>query len=215
MQRRKIHMLVLAGGFLAGGMIFGSSNAVADSHGMKAGATAAMLANTCAGCHGTNGQSGGPAMPTIAGMPAEYLETIMADFKSGERPSTIMGRIAKGYDKKETAAISKFFAKTTWMNATSAPQSKNRTMVNAKLAKKGKKLVKKAKCGKCHEDDGMLQDEDTPRMAGQWVDYLIFKMHDLKNAHLEVPQPKKMAKRIKKLSVSELESIAHFYASKK
>ena len=208
MQRKKIHMLVLAGGFLAGGMMFNSSNA-------EAGATAAMLANTCAGCHGTNGQSGGPAMPTIAGMPAEYLNSIMADFKSGERPSTIMGRIAKGYTAEETDAISKFFAGHNWQNAMSAPQSQNRTQVSHKLAKQGKKLVKKSKCGKCHEDDGMTQDEDTPRMAGQWVDYLIFKMQDLKNKHLDVPQPKKMAKRINKLSAAELESIAHFYASVK
>ncbi|MBF0381911.1 MAG: c-type cytochrome [Magnetococcales bacterium] len=208
MQRAKIHMVVLAGGFLVGGMMFGTSKA-------EAGATGAMLANTCAGCHGTNGLSGGPAMPTIAGMPAEYLDTIMADFKSGDRPSTIMGRIAKGYDVKETALISKFFASKKWENAMSAPQSQNRTMIDAKKAKKGKKLAKKAKCGKCHEDDGMAQDEDTPRMAGQWVDYLIFKMQDLKNKHLDVPQPKKMAKRIKKLSASELEAIAHFYAAVK
>ncbi|MBF0456126.1 MAG: c-type cytochrome [Magnetococcales bacterium] len=201
-------MLVLASGFLAGGMMFGSSNA-------EAGATAEMLANTCAGCHGTNGQSGGPAMPTISGMPAEYMNSIMAAFKSGERPSTIMGRIAKGYDAKETALIAKFFAKQAWKSAESAPQSKNRTLINPKLASTGGKLVKKAKCGKCHEDDGMTQDEDTPRMAGQWVDYLLFKMQDLKNEHLAIPQPKKMAKRINKLSAFELEAIAHFYASKK
>ena len=208
MQRKKIHMLVLAGGFLVGGMMFGSSNA-------EAGATAEMLANTCAGCHGTQGRSGGPAMPSIAGMPAEYLDSIMADFKSGDRPSTIMGRIAKGYDVKETALISKFFSKQKWENATSAPQSKNRTKLSSKLVSKGKKLVKKTKCGKCHEDDGVAQDEDTPRMAGQWVDYLIFKMEDLKNKHLDVPQPKKMAKRIKKLSAKELTAIAHYYASVK
>jgi cytochrome subunit of sulfide dehydrogenase len=208
MQRRKIHMLVLAGGFLAGGMMFGSSDA-------EAGATAAMLANTCAGCHGTNGVSGGPAMPTIAGMPAEYLDTVMADFKSGERPSTIMGRIAKGYDKKETTLISKYFAGKKWESASSASQSQNRQKINAGLAKKGKKLVKKAKCGKCHEDDGVAQDEDTPRMAGQWLEYLIFKMEDLKNKHLDVPQEKKMKKGIAKLSLSELVAVAHFYASKK
>jgi sulfide dehydrogenase cytochrome subunit len=139
----------------------------------------------------------------------------MADFKSGDRPSTIMGRIAKGYDVQETAMISKFFASKKWKDAMSAHQSQNRTKIDKKKAKKGKKLVKKNKCGKCHEDDGMTQDEDTPRMAGQWVDYLIFKMQDLKNKHLDVPQPKKMAKRIKKLSASELEAMAHFYAGKK
>ena len=208
MQRTKINMLVLAGGILLGSMAFSSTDA-------EAGASAAMLSNTCAGCHGTNGQSGGPAMPSIAGMPAEYLTSIMAEFKSGERPSTIMGRIAKGYSDEETALMAKFFSKQTWVDAKSAHQSKNRTMVNAKLAKKGEKLVKKSKCGKCHEDGGMTQDEDTPRMAGQWVDYLIFKMQDLKNKHLDVPQPKKMAKRIKKLSASDLEAMAHFYAGNK
>ncbi|MBF0448219.1 MAG: hypothetical protein HQL67_08475 [Magnetococcales bacterium] len=206
MQRKKIHMLVLAGGLLVGGMMFNPSKAEAE-------ATPAMLANTCAGCHGTNGQSGGPAMPSIAGMPSKFLTTIMADFKSGERPSTIMGRIAKGYDEAETKLIADYFAQQKWANAKSAHQSKNRTKINAELADMGQKLVKKEKCEKCHEDDGMTQDEDTPRMAGQWVDYLIFKMHDLKNDQLNVPQPKKMKKRIDSLSVSELESIAHFYAS--
>ena len=208
MQRKKIHMLVLAGGFLAGGMIFGSSNA-------EAGATAEMLANTCAGCHGTNGVSGGPAMPSIAGMKAKYLEQIMADFKSGDRPSTIMGRIAKGYDAKQTAAMAKFFAAQGWQDAMSAHQSKNRTMIDAKKVKAGKKYAKKAKCGKCHEDDGVFQDEDTPRMAGQWVDYLIFKMQDLKNKHLDVPQEKKMRRGIDALSAAELEAVAHFYANVK
>ncbi|MBF0358199.1 MAG: c-type cytochrome [Magnetococcales bacterium] len=208
MQRKKIRVLIMVGGLLAGGAMFGSSNA-------EAGATAAMLADTCAGCHGTNGLSGGPAMPTIGGMKTEYLQAIMAEFKSGERPSTIMGRIAKGYTKEETAKISDHLAMQPWGNATSAHQSKNRTHISSKLADQGEKLVKKGKCEKCHEDNGMAQDEDTPRMAGQWVDYLIFKMHDLKNKDLNVPQPKKMAKRIKKFSVEELEAMAHFYASQK
>ena len=30
--------------------------------------SARMLANTCAGCHGTDGSSVGPASPTIAGI---------------------------------------------------------------------------------------------------------------------------------------------------
>ncbi len=104
MQRKKIRVLIMVGGLLAGGAMFGSSNA-------EAGATPAMLADTCAGCHGTNGISGGPAMPSIGGMTTEYLQTIMADFKSGDRPSTIMGRIAKGYNKAETAQIADHLAR--------------------------------------------------------------------------------------------------------
>jgi len=205
MQQKKIHMLAVAGGLLAGLMAFGSSAEAAD-------ATDAMLANTCAGCHGTNGVSAGPAMPTIAGMPAPYMIMLMEEFKSGDRPSTIMGRLAKGYSDKETAQIAAFFAKQKWQNAQSAPQSQLATPVSASLAKKGKKLAKKNKCGKCHEDNGVTQDEDTPRMAGQWVDYLKFKMDDYKNPDLDIPQPKKMKKRIRKMSAADLEAVAHFYA---
>ena len=207
MQKSKISMLTVAGGLLLGVIMFGSS--------AEAVSSASMLANTCAGCHGTNGVSGGPAMPSIAGMPAVYMKEIMADFKSGKRPSTIMGRLAKGYTEEENALMADFFAKQTWQNAKSAPQSKLATDIDVKLAKKGAKLVKKRKCEKCHEDNGVTQDEDTPRMAGQWLDYLLFKFQDLKHPELKVPQPKKMKKQIKRLSAQDLEAVAHFYANQK
>ena len=44
-----------------------------------------MLANTCAGCHGTDGASAGDAMPIIGGMEKEYMQLALAEFKSGER----------------------------------------------------------------------------------------------------------------------------------
>ncbi|MEO5364041.1 MAG: hypothetical protein H7838_10530 [Magnetococcus sp. DMHC-8] len=206
MQQRKIRMLTVVGGLVAGVVLLGSSAAEAD-------ATGPMLANTCAGCHGTNGISGGPAMPTIAGMPAKYLKAVMADFKSDKRPSTIMGRLAKGYTEEETALIADVLSKQKWQNAKSAPQSKLATAVDAKLAKQGEKTTKGAKCDKCHEDNGVFQDDDTPRMAGQWLDYLRFKMQDLKNPAITVPQADKMKAGIEKLSAAELEAVAHFYAS--
>lgn len=207
MQQRKIRMLTLAAGLVIGLAGLGSS--------AEAAATAAMLANTCAGCHGTNGVSAGPAMPSIAGMPANYLKNIMAEYKSGKRPNTIMGRLATGYSDEEIALMADFFAKQKWQDATSAPQSKLATPIDAKMVKAGEKLTKSAKCDKCHEDGGAFQDDDTPRMAGQWLDYLRFKMQDYKNEKITVPQPSKMEKAIKKMSAQELESVAHFYANPK
>jgi sulfide dehydrogenase cytochrome subunit len=70
--------------------------------------TGSMLAGTCAGCHGTLGKSAGAA-PSLAGLDASYIESAMQDFKSGKRPSTIMGRLAKGYDDAEIKAMSAYF----------------------------------------------------------------------------------------------------------
>jgi len=79
---------------LGSGMLLGATQ-------LQAEPTATMLADTCAGCHGTDGASTGPATPSLAGMSEEYMVESMEAFKSGERPSTVMGRIAKGYSEKE------------------------------------------------------------------------------------------------------------------
>ena len=67
--------------------------------------------NACAGCHGTNGGSAGPTMPSLASQSKEAIVDAMKKFKSGERPSTVMGRLAKGYTDAEFAAMGDFFSK--------------------------------------------------------------------------------------------------------
>ena len=77
---------------------------------LMTGASAAMLANTCAGCHGTDGASVGPA-PTIAGLEEEYFVDVMQQYKSGDRWSTIRDRIAKGYTDEEIEAIARYYGR--------------------------------------------------------------------------------------------------------
>lgn len=69
----------------------------------------AMLANSCAGCHGTGGKSPG-SIPTIAGKSAQFIEQSLKDFRSGKVNSTLMGRHAKGYTDEEIKLIAEFFA---------------------------------------------------------------------------------------------------------
>lgn len=74
----------------------------------SADASGAMVGRTCNGCHGTDGVSKGAA-PSLKGIPAAYIEKAMLDFKSGKRPATVMGRIAKGYSDQEIAAVGQYF----------------------------------------------------------------------------------------------------------
>lgn len=73
-----------------------------------AGADGDTIAYTCNGCHGTDGVSKGAA-PSLKGMPADYHAKALKAFKTGGRPSTIMGRIAKGYDDEELEAVAKYY----------------------------------------------------------------------------------------------------------
>ncbi|MBC8338634.1 MAG: c-type cytochrome [Alphaproteobacteria bacterium] len=83
--------------------IAGAGSARADM------ASSVVLANTCFSCHGTEGQSVG-AMPTIKGKPAKYIETQLMAFRAGKKSSTVMGRIAKGFNADEIKALSRYFS---------------------------------------------------------------------------------------------------------
>lgn len=68
-----------------------------------------ILALSCAACHGTDGKSPG-SIPAIAGKAQNFLETSLADFKSGKRAGTVMNRLAKGYSDEEIKALAVFFS---------------------------------------------------------------------------------------------------------
>jgi sulfide dehydrogenase cytochrome subunit len=69
------------------------------------------LAATCAACHGTFGKSQGAAMPNLAGQHKDYLIKQMQEFKSGERPATVMHQLAKGFSDEQIAAMAEYFSK--------------------------------------------------------------------------------------------------------
>lgn len=167
------------------------------------GATGEMLGNTCAGCHGTDGASNGPATPSIGGLHKEYITEKMKAYQSGSAASTVMGRIAKGYSAEEIAAMAEYFAAKKFVPA--------RQSADAALAAKGKKVHEKA-CEKCHEDGGKKGDE-AGLLAGQLKPYLEFTLADFRSGKSEMP--KKMAKKVEELSDDDVAALMNYYASQK
>ena len=69
------------------------------------------LAATCANCHGTNGNAvKGAGMDSLAGMEKTKTLQKLADFKSGDKPATIMHQISKGYTDAQMDMIAGYFA---------------------------------------------------------------------------------------------------------
>jgi cytochrome c553 len=70
------------------------------------------LAANCAACHGTQGRAApGASVPGLAGRGKDELVSLMGQFKSGQRPATVMHQIAKGYGDEEIAAIADYFSR--------------------------------------------------------------------------------------------------------
>lgn len=197
---KKANLSLLASAVLAVSMVT-STAAVAMDRGE-------MLANTCAGCHGPGGISHGPATPSIAGNSEFYFIESMNAYRSGERPSTIMERIAKGYSDADIEAMAKYFAKKKYI---SAEQSADTSM-----ARIGEKLHDKY-CEKCHTEAGKLAEDESGFLAGQWKPYLQYNLHDFAVSQ-DRDMPKKMARKLdqlyKKYGQKGLDQLVEFYATK-
>lgn len=166
--------------------------------------TPEMISFACAGCHGTNGGSAGMTMPSLASQSKSAIVDAMKKFKSGDRPSTVMGRLAKGYTDADFAAMGDFFSKQKFHATTQ--------MVDAAKVKKGADL-EDANCSRCHIDQGKDGKDDTPVMASQWLDYLKMQAELYDSGKRKMP--KDMADKWNKLSKEDREALLHFYASQK
>ncbi|MFA5628072.1 MAG: cytochrome c [Thiohalomonadaceae bacterium] len=174
---------------------------------MAAGPSASMLANTCAGCHGTDGSSNGPATPSIAAIKAEYFIETMQAYKDGSRKATVMDRIAKGYTDDEIKLMAGYFAEQKFVRITQD--------TDKKMASSGKRLHDRY-CEKCHEEGGKLSD-DGGILAGQMMPYLRYSLADFTSGSREMP--KKMKSKVDEMMTksgkNSLEELVHYYGSQK
>ena len=167
-------------------------------------AAADTLFSACAGCHGTDGVSHATHIPTIQGLNFQYFYATMRAFRKDQRPSTIMGRIARGYSSSKLQQMALHFGSQPWAGVRGA--------FDVVLAEQGKRLHVEY-CEECHEDNGHYQDRDTPPIAGQAKGYLLYQMIDYREDSSDLPRPPLMQSRLEQLSNADLNALAEFYAS--
>ena len=190
-------MKILCAALGLAGLVSGSALA-AD------GPTASMLSYTCAGCHGTDGSSVGPASPHIAGSdPIYFIDTMLA-YKSGDRKSTVMERMARGYTEEQIEQMADWFSKQelVLMEQETDPARVGR----------GKELHQEY-CERCHEDGG--RDPEAGILAGQWMPWLRYAMDDFADG--DRYYPRKMESKVKDMVEAHgdgaIEDVIHYYGS--
>ena len=71
--------------------------------------SARATAAACATCHGTRGMSN-TAIPSLAGRDADELYRLLNEFKTDQRPGTVMNQHAKAYSDPELRQLADYFA---------------------------------------------------------------------------------------------------------
>jgi cytochrome c553 len=66
-------------------------------------------AASCSGCHPARAGVAGAA-PHLNGRDATQIAAAMQEFRAGQRPATVMDRIAKGFSEDEIKAIAAWYA---------------------------------------------------------------------------------------------------------
>lgn len=167
--------------------------------------SAQMLSNTCAGCHGTNGVSNGPATPSLAGLSKNYLVEAMQAYKNDERNPTIMNRIAKGYSDQEFELMGEFFSE---QEVRSIGQQK---YDNTK-AKSGKKLHKKY-CAGCHSEGGTVTDDEAGLLAGNAALFMKYSLVDFHDGSRDMPRSmKRRIEQMLKRDAKAFDKLVNYYS---
>lgn len=127
--------------------------------------------NGCFECHGVSGASADPQFPILSGQHFYYLYVQLKDFKAGRRASEIMGPVVAELERGEMKLIAQYFAEQSWPNTGFSGDA-------AKVAR-GETAAGAGQCVQCHRG-GYEGNSGTPRLAGQYRDYLLKTMTDFK-----------------------------------
>lgn len=92
--------------FLTAGLCLAAALMAAPS--ARAMDAISVAADSCAGCHGTDGRSLG-TMPAFHEKKPAELKQILREYKSGKREATIMDRIVKGYSEAQLDAMVDYY----------------------------------------------------------------------------------------------------------
>jgi len=120
------------------------------------------LASSCEKCHGAEGNSSTPGVPSLAGQQPHYLVTAIQEYHRGDRGTAAMKTILRGANRLELESLALYFASRT-------PAQRSAPARGDPAA--GEPLT--AMCGGCHGPRGVSSDAATPTLAGQDPQYLM------------------------------------------
>lgn len=162
-----------------------------------------VLARTCNNCHGVGGVSAGLSMPSIGGLPRDYLRDIMKQWKYGERSGITMPRIVKGFSDDEIDALAAYFARQPWVPV---PQKISQDHLD-----KGKAAIRE-KCEDCHGFTGNDPDVDAPRINGQWAKYMELELQKYRSKEFKMPH-RKMRKAANEAKPEDISAAARYFGA--
>jgi cytochrome c553 len=157
-------------------------------------------AEVCVPCHGTDGNSTNPNIPSLAGQPPLYTYYQLLMFREGQRVDPQMSPMAVGLSDTDMQDMAAYFAAQP-----SAPPHSPRDPTKLEA---GRRLVQTHHCDSCHVP-GLLGQQHIPRVAGQHYEYLLKQLRAYK-AQTRTDLDGNMTMAAQPLSAEDIEILAYY-----
>jgi cytochrome c553 len=164
----------------------------------------AERAKPCAACHGEDGNSRMPNIPSLAGQPEFFIINQLFLMREGVRKVEAMAALVKELKDDDLQALAKHYA--------AQPPKPSGEPIDPALVQRGTELAATRRCGSCHQP-ALNGADQIPRIAKQRVDYLITALKELRDGKRPGADTL-MSQAVAGLGDADLAALAHFAASR-
>lgn len=171
--------------------VFGAGPVAADSEGKS-------IYQHCKNCHGVAGEGGKAGKyPRIGGLPQDYIERQLANFKSGKRVNKTMVPIFKNwkFDSDAMAIVAAYVAQMpVSAPAPFEPSAERLAEFDSRedFDELGETIYDE-NCAQCHGDEGLgRSDKEAPPLVKQYPVYLMRQIGYFISGQREHEHAKKM-----------------------
>jgi cytochrome c553 len=127
----------------------------------------------CLACHGEQGQSVTPEVPSLGAQPAFYVTIQLYMFRERMRVVEPMNEVTKGLSDDDVRRMAELISKLLPPPPAADPPDPGRI-------ERARALIQQHRCNFCHNQD-FSGAENVPRLAGQREDYLVKALREYKS----------------------------------
>jgi cytochrome c553 len=128
---------------------------------------------TCLACHGENGQSATPEVPSLGAQPAFYVIIQLFMFREKLRVVELKNKATQGFSNDDLRKLADYIAQLPPPPSAGDPVDPDRM-------ERARALIEQHRCNFCHDRD-YSGAQNVPRLAGQREDYLVKALREFKN----------------------------------
>lgn len=175
----------------------------------------AIASQTCAACHGADGNSQIAANPSLAGQIPEYLHKQLSNFKAAagkkaERDSPVMAGMVANLSAEDMRNLAAYYAAQAARPGTA--KSRDLVALGQKIYRGGIAGKGVPACASCHGPNGAGMPAQYPRLAGQHAEYTEAQLKTFRVGERANDPNNAMRGTAGKLSDREIQGVSDYIA---